>query len=122
MLGSPGRAYSEIEFINEINGKAERRDTIYQLPEYVTSFLLASDIELEFSNINRKTFSETVSIFSHTSVHASYYCFSASFSSSSGNYKSRSSVHRTANGMKIKMPGAQIIGYYTQILPKFPAS
>ena len=122
LLGSPGRGYSEIEFINEINGKAERRDTMYQLPEYVTSFLLARDIELEFSKINRKTFSETVSTFSHTSAHASFFCFSASFSSSSSNYKSRSSVHRTANGMKIKMPGAQIIGYYTQILPKFPAS
>lgn len=122
LLGSPGKGYSEIDFINEINGDAEKRDTMYQLPEYVTSFLLARDIELEFSKINSQTLQETVSTFSHTSAHASFLCFSASFSSSSSNYKSRSSVHRTANGMKIKMPGAQIIGYYTQILPKFPSS
>ncbi len=122
VLGSPGKSYSEIDFINTINGDADNGDTIYQLPEYVTSFLLARDIDLEFSNTKKKTLRETESTFSHTSAHASFLCFSASFSSSSSNYKSRSSVHRTANGMKIKMPGAQIIGYYTQILPKFPAS
>ena len=122
LLGSPGKGlYSEIDFINKIKGNVDNGDTIYQLPEYVTSFLLARDFELEFSNIAQSTFHRTVSTFTHTSAHASFFCFSASFSSSSSNYKSRSSVHRTANGMKIKMPGAQIIGYYTQILPKFPS-
>ena len=29
-------------------------------------------------------------------------------------------VHRTANGMAIEIPGAQIIGYYTQVMPQFP--
>ena len=113
---------SEIEFINAINGDINKRDTMYKLPEYVTSFLLARDIELEFSDINKRTFHDTVSTFTQSSAHASFFCFSASFSSSSSNYNSRSSVHRTANGMKIKMPGAQIIGYYTQILPKFPST
>ena len=122
LLGSPGKGlYSEIDFINKINGDANKGDTMYQLPEYVTSFLLARDIELEFSDVNSRTFRDTVSTFTHSSAYASFFCFSASFSSSSSsNYNSRSSVHRTANGMKIKMPGAQIIGYYTQILPKFP--
>lgn len=27
---------------------------------------------------------------------------------------------KTASGMKIKIPGAQIIGYYTETIPKFP--
>lgn len=121
MLGSPGKGFSEIEFINKINGDSSGTDTIYQLPEYVTSFLLAREVELEFSNINRRAFRDTVSTFTHHSAHANFFCFSASFSSTRSNYQSRSSVHRTANGMTIKMPGAQVIGYYTQILPKFPA-
>ena len=29
---------------------------------------------------------------------------------------------RTANGMVIHIPGAQIIGYYTQVMPQFPKS
>ena len=122
VLGSPGRGHSETEFINLINGDSSKTDTIYQLPEYVTSFLLARDVELEFSNVNRRSFRDTVSTFTRHSARVSFFCFSASFSSTSSNYKSRSSVHRTANGMSIKMPGAQVIGYYTQILPKFPAT
>ena len=121
VLGSPGRGSSEIDFINKINADSTG-DTIYQLPEYVTSFLLAREVELEFSNINRRTFRDTVSTFTRHSAHASFFCFSASFSSTRQNYQSRSSVHRTANGMTITMPGAQVIGYYTQILPKFPSS
>ena len=29
-------------------------------------------------------------------------------------------AHRTASGMVIEIPGAQIIGYYTQVMPQFP--
>ena len=122
VLGSPGKGYSEVDFINKINGDASGTDTIYQLPEYVTSFLLSREVELEFSNVNRRTFRDTVSTFTRHSAYASFFCFSASFSSTRSNYQSRSSVHRSANGMTISMPGAQVIGYYTQILPKFPSS
>ena len=116
MRGAPGKGLSEKEFIEAIT----QEDVIYRLPEYVTSFLLARDIEMEFSNINRKTFRETVSCMSKNSVscNSQFLFFSATKSSSSS---STSKVHRTANGMKIQIPGAQVIGYYTQKLPKFPA-
>ena len=122
VLVSPGRSYSETEFINLVNSDSNGANTIYQLPEYVTSFLLSREVELEFSNVNRRTFRDTVSMFTRHSAYASFFCFSSSFSSTRSNYRSRSSVHRTANGMTIKMPGAQVIGYYTQVLPKFPAT
>ena len=122
MLGSPGKGLSEIDFINAITGGDGPDKTIYRLPEYVTSFLLSRDIELEFSNVKRRSFRDTVSTFTHHSAYASFFCFSASFSSTKSTYNSKSSVHRTANGMVIKIPGAQVIGYYTQKLPKFPAT
>ena len=122
VLGSPGRGLSEIEFINAINSGDGPDDTLYKLPEYVTSFLLARDIELEFSNVDRSAFRNTVSSFTRFSSHVNFFCFSASYSSTRSNYNSKSSVHRTSNGMVIKIPGAQVIGYYTQKLPKFPAT
>ena len=122
VLGSPGKHLSEKEFMDAITEADGPGKTIYRLPEYVTSFLLAKDVELEFSNMQRSSFRDTLSTFTHHSSHVSFFCFSASFSSTKSNYKSRSSVHRKANGMVIKMPGAQIIGYYTQKLPKFPAT
>lgn len=124
MYGAPGKSLSEKDFIEAITvGDGDKPDdTIYRLPEYVTSFLIARDVELEFSNVNRKTFRETVSSFTHHSGHASFLCFSSSFSYSNSEHKSKSKIHRTANGMLIKIPGAQVIGYYTQKLPKFPAT
>ena len=118
VLGAPGKGLSEKEFIAAITNE----EVIYRLPEYVTSFLLARDVELEFSNINRKTFRETVSCMSKNSVSCpstSQFLFFSTTKSSS--FRSTSKVHRTANGMKIQIPGAQVIGYYTQKLPKFPA-
>ena len=124
MRGAPGKTLSEKEFIDAITaGDGARADqVIYRLPEYVTSFLIAKDVELEFSNVNRKTFRETMSSFTRHSGHASFLCFSSSFSYSKSDSKSKSRLHRTANGMLIKIPGAQVIGYYTQKLPRFPAS
>ena len=123
MYGSPGKGLSETDFIAAIkSGDGGPDDVIYRLPEYVTSFLIARDVELEFSNVNRRTVRDTVSTFTQHSGHASFFCFSSSFSYSKSNYRSTSKVHRTANGMVIKIPGAQVIGYYTQKLPKFPAS
>lgn len=124
MLGAPGKSLSEKEFVQAITAGdgAGPDDVIYRLPEFVTSFLIAKDVELEFSNVNRRTFRETVSSFTRHSGHASFLCFSSSFSYSKGNYKSKSRLHRTANGMLIKIPGAQVIGYYTQKLPRFPAT
>lgn len=119
MYGSPGKHLTELDFMNAVKG--DESNKIYRLPEYVTSFLLAREVELEFSKVDRNTFSETVSTFTRHSAHCSFLCFSASFSSTKSDYNSRSSVDRTANGMRISIPGTQLIGYYTQKLPKFPA-
>ena len=124
LLGAPGKQISEKEFIAKIT----QESVIYRLPEYVTSFLLARDVELEFDgSFNRNVYRNTVSCMTR-SCPANYFYFStsipiASYSRSSGqtSKSSKSKVHRTANGMKIQIPGAQVIGYYTQKLPRFPA-
>ena len=40
---------TEQEFVGIVNGKA---DNIYIMPEYVTSFLLAHNIKLQFSGLD----------------------------------------------------------------------
>ena len=123
VLGAPGKSLSEKDFINAITvEKGGPDDIIYRLPEYVTSFLLARDVELEFSNLNKETFRNTMSSVTQHAVTGNFLAFSANFAHTNAKSNTASKVHRTANGMKIVIPGAQVIGYYTQKLPKFPAT
>ena len=126
MLGSPGPHLTEIDFINAVSGGDGPDDFIYRLPEYVTSFLLAKDIELDISSKSKKlyeTFMEET-LYSRSTTRKSYIFFSTSHTteSTTSSSESKSRVYRTANGLKIKIPGAQLIGYYTRVLPKFPLS
>ena len=126
VLGSPGPHLTETDFINAASGGDGPDDFIYRLPEYVTSFLLAKDIELEITsksaNIFRSFMKETS--YSHSSSSMNFLVFSVGGSvvSSKSSSEAKSRVHRTANGFKLQIPGAQVIGYYTRVLPKFPLS
>lgn len=90
------------------------------MPEYVTSFVMARKVKLQFSGLDSKSISKGVQTMAGASVTGSYSIFS--FSSSVGVQKGKQSVtaDRTANGMVIHIPGAQIVGYYTQVMPMFP--
>ena len=122
VLGAPGKSLPEKDFIAAVNaGDGGVDDIVYRLPEYVTSFLLARDTELEFSNLNRKAFRDTVSTFTKETHTTQYFFYKSTKTKTRSSHTSTSKVHRTANGMKIMIPGAQVIGYYTQKLPQFPA-
>ena len=95
-------------------------DIRYLLPEYTTSFLLARNVELDFKGVDSSTVMSSLSIFSHSGVDANFLFFHASHSATSSNQASSVETKKTADGMKIKIPGAQLIGYYTKKLPRFP--
>ena len=118
---------TEYEFINAITGGKGADDTSYRLPEFVTAFLLAKDIELEVSNIRHTVIRQVLEGSLEGDVSAQFFALpflvpfgGGSFDHSSSGTDARSRVHRTANGIKIKIPGAQLIAYYTQKIPKFP--
>ena len=90
------------------------------LPEYVTSFVLARDIQLQFSGVDASTVSHATQVIAGGSFSASYGMFSMSASVGLGKTKQSVTADRTANGMIINIPGAQIIGYFTEVLPRFP--
>ena len=114
---SPGKGMTEAQFIQAISGGNGPQ---YRLPEYITSFLLARDIELEFSGVDSSTIRNTLDEYSHTSGSGGFLFFRASASVTKSGHWSQVTTRRTANGMAIKIPGTQLIGYYTEKVPKFP--
>ena len=117
---SPGKGMTEAQFVQAISGGDGPHAPQYRLPEYVTSFLLARDIELEFSGVDSSTIRDTLDEYSHTSGSGGFLFFRASASVTKSNHWSQVTTRRTANGMAIKIPGTQLIGYYTEKVPKFP--
>ena len=126
VLGSPGPHLTEPDFINAVSGGDGPDDFIYRLPEYVTSFLLAKDIELEISSKSKTlywSFMRKTSIDRYTTErNFVFFKTSTTVEHSHSSSKEVTRVHRTADGFKLKIPGAQVIGYYTRVLPKFPLS
>ena len=120
VLGSPGSHLSEADFINAISGGDGPDDVSYRLPEFVTSFLLAKDIEMEIKSKSSALFQSVVQSTHSTHSGGNFLVFSSSHSTQDEQRSSRTRVHKTSTGMKIKIPGAQVIGYYTQKIPKFP--
>ena len=116
---------TEQKLADIINGKD---DNIYMMPEYVTSFLLARHVKLQFSGLDSNSVSKAMQFMTSHSGSASGTTVLKGvplvFSVKGGvglniGWKSMT-AHRTANGMAIEIPGAQIIGYYTQVMPQFP--
>ena len=117
---SPGLSLTEGQFRDAVNGAGDDGN-LYLLPEYVTNFVLARDVKLQFSGLDSSTANHFMHMTAGASLSASYDMFSLSASVGIGKMKQSVTADRTANGMIINIPGAQIIGYYTQALPQFPS-
>ena len=102
------------------------------MPQYITAFVLCRNIELEFTGVDKATSSSVMrsSRASSSSGGSSSggwgpfgfsgrgdYSSAADYRSSSG---SSFAASTTTSGMKIKIPGVQIIGYFNQVVKKFP--
>ena len=98
---------------------AEAHD--HMLPQYVNSFLLAKDIELEFRGVSAKTSAHMLSRNVKGTLGISYGPFNlGSGSVGYGSTSKSTSTEVTANGIRISVHGAQVIGYYTTVVNKFP--
>ncbi len=98
------------------------------MPEYVTSFLLARNIRLQFSGVDTNSVNRAMQfMFSHSRGGSGTAVLEGVPVVFGGNARigfhfgrKTMTAHRTANGMIIEIPGAQVIGYYTQVMPQFP--
>ena len=118
-LVSPGPVSGgEDKFINAVT------TTNYLLPEYVTGLLLSRNIGIEFKGISASEATHAVHVSSTTkfSVSGGFAFWKARASGSFSNSRSEKtfSSESTSDGIRITIPGAQIIGYYTSVVPEFP--
>ena len=114
---SPGKSFAdEKQYYDAVTGSNPE----YILPEYPTAFLLARNIQLEFSGLDFSTSSYFMSQYSHSESSGGFLFFHFHHSETKSRQVSHVQTSKTASGLKIKVPGAQLIGYYTETLPKFP--
>lgn len=73
---SPGREFTETKFYEELS----KTHTKYKLLEYATGFLLARNIELEFSSLDKETVKSAVSHMTRSSGRGGFLFFRASYS------------------------------------------
>ena len=94
------------------------------LPEYPTSFLLARNIELEYAGMDNQAVWYAMSEYSRKTESSGegLLFFGAKKTKTKSGFSSSLGIFKTATGMKIKIPGAQILGYYTVKLSRFPSS
>jgi hypothetical protein len=117
---SPGNLEGEDRFIQAVTEPGAN----YLLPEYATGLLLSRNINIEFKGISASRAAHAIHVATSTSFRASggFGFWKASVSGSFSNSRSQRtfSAEATSDGLRISVPGAQIIGYYTQVLPEFP--
>ena len=116
---SPG-PMSEAEFVREVTSSYGTTNPSYLLPQYVTGLLLSRNVEVEFTTSDASTSTHAVRVASSASVSGGIGPWRASVSYSGGHSRRTMNFASTATGLRVTIPGAQVIGYYTQVVPHFP--
>lgn len=117
---SPGPKSTDSEFVKAVQDSTGPDQKHYRIPQYITGLLLARNLDLEFSGLDQQSSRSMVATSMSASLSASYGPFSLSTSFSKSSQKSSFQASSTATGLHVKVPGAQVIGYYTEVVPQFP--
>ncbi len=107
---------SERDFYDEVT----RGNSPYQLYQFSTAFLLAKDITVDFSGLSDKAKQSALASSFGPSAQGSFGPISFEGSTSGSGSYNHMQASSTASGVKVYIPGAQIIGYYCDVVPKFP--
>lgn len=118
-LISPGYM-REIDFYSEVTKESPDGSPAYMLYQYPTAFLLAKDISMDFTGLSDKDIQRALVLSFSTSLKGNYgpISFDGSFSGSGS--QNHIQVSLMDNGIKVHIPGAQIVGYCCNVVPKFP--
>ena len=116
---SPGPMQEDL-FVQELTGKNRG----YLLPQYATGLLLARNVVIEFALNSASDSYHAVRSATHSSVSGGFsigfFSASASVSYGSNRQEYKAKVETSATGIRVEIPGVQLIGYYTQVVPLFP--
>jgi hypothetical protein len=94
----------------------DQKDCIF--PCYPTAFVIAKDVTIKMEYGSETSESMKKAIEEHSSKGGGFLGFSRGSSTSKSESESSSSSVSDEHGVTIKIPGAQIIGYYLQITPQ----
>jgi len=87
-------------------------------PCFPTAFVIAKDITIKFSSNTDFSSDNRSAIETHSSKGGGFFCFQGSSSSSSSSNSENTCANTSANSVTLRIPGAQIIGYYMEITPE----
>lgn len=88
------------------------------LPAFPVGYILAKDILIKISKSSSSSSIDTKALSEQASVAGGMLCFSFSHASSSSNESSHVHMEHRSDGMVMKIPGPQILGYVMQLTPR----
>lgn len=91
-----------------------------EFPSYSTAFVVACNVELEFSGDTSSLESSLESSSTEANLSVGYGPFAISGSHKQSQSRSKTKAESTANGMRISLQAPQIIGWVQELLPELP--
>ncbi|KAI0061320.1 hypothetical protein BV25DRAFT_1826806 [Artomyces pyxidatus] len=88
------------------------------LPAFPVGYIIAKDVLVKLSSSSSSSSSSTKSFSEQSAASGGVLCFSYSHASQSSGDSSSVSTQEMADGLVIKIPGPQILGYVMQLTPK----
>ena len=113
---SPGPSSTDKDFVERVQDPTKN----YVLPQYVTGLLLARKVVLEFSGLSKVEQYKFVGKSTVTSFGFGWGFFNLNVGIGKKKIKASFEALVTESGLRVSIPGVQLIGYYTEVTPEFP--
>ena len=113
---SPGPSSTDRDFVQRVQDPVQN----YVIPHYVTGLLLARKVVLEFNGMSKQEQYRFVAKSTVTSFGLGWGFFSLNVGIGKNKGKAAFESSVTESGLKVSIPGVQLIGYYTEVTPEFP--
>ena len=88
------------------------------LPAFPVGYILCKDVLIKVSNMNLESTEEKRHMLERSQSSGGFLCFSYSKASEGSSDTSRATFELASDGMLVRIPGPQILGYIQQIVPK----
>ena len=88
------------------------------LPAFPVGYILCKDVLIKISNMNLESTEEKRHVLERSQSSGGFLCFSYNKASEGSSDTSRATFELASDGMLVRIPGPQILGYIQQIVPK----
>lgn len=113
---SPSPSSTDRDFVQRVQDPAQN----YVIPQYLTGLLLARNVVLEFNGLAKTEQNKLVAKSTVSGFGLGWGFFSVNIGLQANRQKASFEASVSATGLKVRIPGVQLIGYYTEVTPEFP--